>query len=87
MAREAVEGRIEAKEVDGVWGLYLEDGTPIDIKGFTGLVVSGDATVGNGSSANLTALAKGTGSGPTSDVAKWLPVNIDGDTGWIPFFK
>ena len=85
---DAVEGRLDVKEVDGVFKLYLEDGTPIDVVGLTGLAVSGTAGVGNGSSANVTALAKGTGVGPTSDVVnKWLPVTINGDTGWIPFFK
>ena len=60
----------------------------VNKKEIPNLLLSGTAGVGNGSSANLTGLAKGTGVGPTSDVVnKWLPVNINGDTGWIPFFK
>ena len=52
---------------------------PLGIVATTGL--------GNGASGNLTALAKGTGSGPASDaVNKWVPVSINGTDGWIPFF-
>ena len=43
--------------------------------------------VGNGASGNLTALAKGTGTGPASDVVNgWVPVVINGVSGWLPFF-
>ena len=42
---------------------------------------------GNGTSTNMTALAKGTGGGPTSlAVNTWMPITINGSAGWIPFF-
>jgi hypothetical protein len=49
--------------------------------------MTGTTALGNGSSGNLTALAKGTGTGPASDVVNaWIPVTINGTAGWIPFF-
>jgi hypothetical protein len=52
-------------------------------------VAFGDTTgVGNGSSTNLTALAKSTGSGPASDAAAgWLQINVGGTVAWIPYFE
>lgn len=49
--------------------------------------LGGTTGLGNGGSTNLTALAKGTGTGPTSDVAAgWCPVNVNGTSAWVPYF-
>lgn len=46
------------------------------------------SVLGNGTSTNLTALAKGTGAGPASDVvAGWIPMRNGANSGWIPWFQ
>jgi hypothetical protein len=52
------------------------------------LATGGVVGVGNGSSANLTALAKGTGTGPASDAAAgWMEITVAGQTRWLPYFS
>lgn len=51
------------------------------------VAISTTTAIGNGASANLTALAKGTGGGPASDVVNaWIPFKSGTTSGFIPFF-
>ena len=60
--------------------------TPVG--GSSGIAFGANTGVGNSTAANLTALAKGTGSGPTSDAATgWLKINVGGTTAWLPYFE
>ena len=49
--------------------------------------LDGTTGLGNGSSTDLSALAKGSGTGPTNLIVQaWVPMTVNGTAGWVPFF-
>jgi hypothetical protein len=69
------------------FGGALEIGGATPTGGAGQIGIGNTVGMGNGSSGNVTALAKGTGSGPATPgtVVGWLEIDVAGTKAWVPY--